>query len=271
MRALWPHPYQLIATPHMRNEDTTPNGKKKKQACATTAQCQNCRRGRETGWLIRRIQRYWFRLRQLRRVSYGFFGILYSSRLILFYSDNSEGRQTVENHLVHTGTSSYAHTHIVTSSIMMNDERVRNPRGKNQGFSWDLNPRLTIKPFGPLAKEWKTSYISMQHCLEASAEFQLILSLSKVQLARLPVVQPWVDLFLTVLAKSFISTFPSTSVSEFHDQSWSLAFRTAWRTTCHDWAYTKVANFSQASISVQPWQSENQLEFGWGLCAMPFM
>ena len=29
---------------------------------------------------------------------------LYSSRLILLYSDYFAGRQTVENHLVHTGT-----------------------------------------------------------------------------------------------------------------------------------------------------------------------
>ena len=39
---------------------------------------------------------------------------------------------------------------------------------KNLGSSWDSNPRpsdylsdtLTIKPLGPLAEEWKTSYIS---------------------------------------------------------------------------------------------------------------
>ena len=44
-------------------------------------------------------------------------GILYSSRLILLYSDYLGGRQTVENHLVHTGTSSYQSGHIMTASI----------------------------------------------------------------------------------------------------------------------------------------------------------
>ena len=32
---------------------------------------------------------------------------LYSSRLIILYSDHLESRQTAENFLVHTGTSSY--------------------------------------------------------------------------------------------------------------------------------------------------------------------
>ena len=62
------------------------------------------------------IQYCWSRLRQLRSVSYGFVGILYSGRLPFFYSNHLEGRQTVENHLVHTGTSSYQRTHVMTSS-----------------------------------------------------------------------------------------------------------------------------------------------------------
>ena len=37
-------------------------------------------------------------------ISFGFVGILYSRRLILLYSNHLEGRQTVENHLVHMGT-----------------------------------------------------------------------------------------------------------------------------------------------------------------------
>ena len=49
--------------------------------------------------------------------SHGFVGILYSSRLILLYSNHLEGRQTVENHLVHIGTNSYRRTHVMTSSI----------------------------------------------------------------------------------------------------------------------------------------------------------
>ena len=48
--------------------------------------------------------------------SHGFVGILYSSRLILLYSNHLEGRQTVENHLVHIGTNSYQRTHVMMSS-----------------------------------------------------------------------------------------------------------------------------------------------------------
>ena len=54
-------------------------------------------------------------MRHLRTVSYGFVGILYSSRLILLYSNHLECRQTVENHLVHIGTR--RRTHVMTSSI----------------------------------------------------------------------------------------------------------------------------------------------------------
>ena len=52
-------------------------------------------------------------------VSHGFVGILYSSRLILLYSNHLEGRQTVENHLVHIGTNSYRRTHVMMSSIFI--------------------------------------------------------------------------------------------------------------------------------------------------------
>ena len=51
------------------------------------------------------------------RVSHGFVGISYSSRLILLYSNHLEGRQTVENHLVHIGTNSYRCMHVMMSSI----------------------------------------------------------------------------------------------------------------------------------------------------------
>ena len=50
----------------------------------------------------------------LRSVSYGFVGILYSRRPILLYSNHLEGRQTVENHLVHMGARL---THVMMSSI----------------------------------------------------------------------------------------------------------------------------------------------------------
>ena len=53
-------------------------------------------------------------MQHLRSVSYGFVAILYSMRLILLYSNHLEGRQTVENHLVHMGTR---RTHVMTSSI----------------------------------------------------------------------------------------------------------------------------------------------------------
>ena len=49
-------------------------------------------------------------------VSYRFVGILYSRRLILLYSNHLEGRQTVENHLVHMGSR---RMHIMTSSISL--------------------------------------------------------------------------------------------------------------------------------------------------------
>ena len=58
------------------------------------------------------LTRVWLRETSLLRV-----GILYSSRLILLYSDHLESRQTVENHLVHTGTSSHRHTHTMTSQF----------------------------------------------------------------------------------------------------------------------------------------------------------
>ena len=58
-------------------------------------------------------QLYWL-MQHLQTVSYGFIGILYSGRLILLYNNHLEGRQTVENNLVHIGTW---RTHIMTSSI----------------------------------------------------------------------------------------------------------------------------------------------------------
>ena len=53
-------------------------------------------------------------MRHLQTVSYRFIGILYSRRLILLYCNHLEGRQTIENHLVHMGTR---RMHIMTSSI----------------------------------------------------------------------------------------------------------------------------------------------------------
>ena len=64
--------------------------------------------GKKLALLNKRIQHCWSWLRQLQSISYRFVCILYSSRLILLYS-----RQTVENHLVHMGTSSYWCMHIM--------------------------------------------------------------------------------------------------------------------------------------------------------------
>ena len=53
-------------------------------------------------------------MRPFLSVSYRFIGILYCRRLSLLYSNHLEGRQTVENHLVHIGTR---RMHIMMSSI----------------------------------------------------------------------------------------------------------------------------------------------------------
>ena len=75
---------------------------------------QDCYWEWETGLLNRRIQHYWSqlwsRLWQLQSVTFGFVWDFVSSRLILLYSDH------LENHLVHTGTSSYQCVHVITSS-----------------------------------------------------------------------------------------------------------------------------------------------------------
>ena len=59
------------------------------------------------------IQHCWSRFRQLQSISYGFVGILYSNRLPFLYSDHLEGRQTVENHLIRIGISTYARNDVI--------------------------------------------------------------------------------------------------------------------------------------------------------------
>ena len=59
------------------------------------------------------IQHWWSRFQQLHSVSYGFVGILYSSRLPFLYSVHLEGWQTVENHLIHIGISTYVRNDII--------------------------------------------------------------------------------------------------------------------------------------------------------------
>ena len=100
----------------------TLNDKAKKQACATTAQSSFC----VEAFAITKVSRLQQRVRNQRigfstadldfdnfRASHGFIGILYSSRLPFLYSDHLEGRQTVENHLIHIGVSTYAHNDII--------------------------------------------------------------------------------------------------------------------------------------------------------------
>ena len=112
---LWPHPYQLIATPHMRTEETTLNDKAKIKLvqqqpnlplCGGLRNYEDIKTAATSMKPACWIQHCWSWLQQLWSVSYGFVGILYSSRLILLNSDHLVGRQTVENHLVQMGTNS---------------------------------------------------------------------------------------------------------------------------------------------------------------------
>ena len=127
---LWPHPYQLMATLHIQTEQTTLNKKAKKQAFTTTAESSFCVKA-FTIMIVSRLPTWagnWLRRIQHTALDFDNFkasltGLLafyiYSSRLILLYSDHLEGRQTIENQLVHTGTSSYRCTHKITSSIFI--------------------------------------------------------------------------------------------------------------------------------------------------------
>ena len=98
---LWPHPYQLMATPHMRNGT--------EQQTEDASLCNNgliflC----VEAFTIKKVSRLPPRLRNQRvgfstadldfdnfGMSHGFVGILYSSRLPFPYSNHLEGRQTV--------------------------------------------------------------------------------------------------------------------------------------------------------------------------------
>ena len=129
---LWPHPYQLMATLHIQTEETTLNKKAKKQAFTTTAESSFCVKAfaimtvsRLPSWAgnwLRRIQHTALDFDNFKASLTGslvFCIYTCSSRLILLYSDHLEGRQTIENQLVHTGTSSYRCTHKITSSIFI--------------------------------------------------------------------------------------------------------------------------------------------------------
>ena len=125
---LWPHPYQLMATFHIQTEETTLNKKAKKQAFTTTAESSFCVKAfaimtvsRLPSWAgnwLRRIQHTGLDFDNFKASLTGSLAFyIYSSRLILLYSDHLEGRQTTENQLVHTGTSLYRCMHIITSPI----------------------------------------------------------------------------------------------------------------------------------------------------------
>ena len=129
---LWPHPYQLMATLHIQTKETTLNKKAKKQAFTTTAESSFCVKAfaimtvsRLPSWAgnwLRRIQHTALDFNNFKASLTGslvFCIHTCSSRLILLYSDHLEGRQTIENQLVHTGTSSYRCTHKITSSIFI--------------------------------------------------------------------------------------------------------------------------------------------------------
>ena len=117
-----------MATLHIQTEETTLNKKAKKQAFTTTAESSFCVKA----FAIMTVSRLptwagnWFRRIQHTALDFDNFKAsltgslafyIYSSRLILLYSD--QGRQTIENQLVHTGTSSYQCTHKVTSTIFI--------------------------------------------------------------------------------------------------------------------------------------------------------
>ena len=91
--------------------ETALNDEAKKQACATTAWSSFCVEAFEITKVSRqppragnrRVGFSWSRPFNNFGTSHGFVGILDSSRLILLYSNHLEGRQTVQNHLVHIG------------------------------------------------------------------------------------------------------------------------------------------------------------------------
>ena len=121
-----------MATLHIQTEETTLNKKAKKQAFTTTAESSFCVKAfaimtvsRLPSWAgnwLRRIQHTALDFDNFKASLTGslvFCIYTCSSRLILLYSDHLEGRQTTENQLVYTGTSSYRCTHKITSSIFI--------------------------------------------------------------------------------------------------------------------------------------------------------
>ena len=120
-----------MATLRIQTEETTLNKKAKEATfynngrvfllCEGLSNYNSIKTANMGGKLARKDSAHCSQLRQLQSISYRFAGILYiySSRLILLYSDHLEGRQTIENQLGHTGTSSYRCTHKITSSIFI--------------------------------------------------------------------------------------------------------------------------------------------------------
>ena len=117
---IWPHPYRLMAghAQYAKRKNDTERQREEASSCNNGLVFLLCG-GLRNYESIRNANMgeklaCWTegRLRQLLSVSYGFLGNSYSSRLILLYSDNLEGKQTLENHPVYTGTSLYRRTHI---------------------------------------------------------------------------------------------------------------------------------------------------------------
>ena len=102
-----------MATLHIQTEETTLNKKAKKQAFTTTAESSFCVKAfaimtvsRLPTWAgnwLRRIQHTALDFDNFKAsITSSLAFYIYSSRLILLYSDHLEGRQTIENQLVHT-------------------------------------------------------------------------------------------------------------------------------------------------------------------------
>ena len=126
---LWPHPYQLIAVPHRWTEEMPLRMTKQRSKLLQQwpslpfvwrplqlRNYQDCRPRRKLPCWTEGFSTSDLAMATSEHLL-GFIGILYSSRLILLYSNHLEARQTIENHLVHMGTNLCRSMHIMTSSV----------------------------------------------------------------------------------------------------------------------------------------------------------
>ena len=164
--------------------ETALNDEAKKQACATTAWSSF---GVET-FEITKVSRLPPRARN-RRVGLSTadldfdncgtsHGILYSSRLILLYSNHLGGRQTVENHLVHIGTNSYRRAHVMTSSISILVHFFAVFNFAEAGLSakiakiWTQRKFPAIRYYIPLYGIWSNNYHKIVHIHSLETKLQ---------------------------------------------------------------------------------------------------